>query len=105
MHLNIRSVRNKINVLDNFTNDVDILCLTETHLDSSIPDYNLNSDTFSNIFRKNRNAFGGGAIIYYKRELSSKRRPDIESPRDENIWIEFKIENKKHVLCVLYTPP
>ncbi|XP_060079860.1 uncharacterized protein LOC132559258 [Ylistrum balloti] len=41
IHLNIRSVRNKQDFLESFTDDIDILCLTETCPDSFIPDSDL----------------------------------------------------------------
>jgi hypothetical protein len=35
-NINIRSIRNKINFLQNFVDEFDIIVLTETHLDNSI---------------------------------------------------------------------
>ena len=35
LHLNIRSIRNKINYIEENFNDFDILCFTETHLVSN----------------------------------------------------------------------
>ena len=57
LHLNIRSMRNKLNFIESFANDVDILCLTETHLDPSITDDQLAIDNFNQIFRKDRNMY------------------------------------------------
>lgn len=37
-HLNIRSIRHKIQSLETFVWDFDILCFTETHLDSNVSD-------------------------------------------------------------------
>ena len=69
-NLNIRSVRNKINFIENFLSDFDILALTETHLDEQVRDEDINVETFSNkILRKDRTNHGGGLLIYSKDEL------------------------------------
>ena len=52
LHLNVRSIRNKIAHLNSIVHDFDILCFTETHLDSNVSNDNLTLDGFSTIFRK-----------------------------------------------------
>ncbi len=41
LHLNIRSIRNKINYIEDCLTDFDILCFTETHLSDDIDISNL----------------------------------------------------------------
>jgi hypothetical protein len=54
-----RSIRNKINFLQNFVDEFDIIVLTETHLDNSIE-----LDSFDkNPQRKDRPNSGGEPII------------------------------------------
>ena len=105
MHLNIRSIRRKIDFLESFTDDVDILCLTETHLDPSIKDCDISITNFQQIHRKDRNSFGGGVIVYSSINLNIKRRLDIESNEDEIIWVELNIDHTKYILGILYKPP
>ena len=59
LHLNIRSIRNKIDFLkDNFT-DFEVLCFSETHLDITVSSESLGiSDCYSNPYRKDRNSHG-----------------------------------------------
>ena len=73
MHLNIRSVRTKLIFLESFADDVDILCLTETHLDESVTDDQLMIENFSELHRKDRNMFGGGIMIYVKQNVNIAR--------------------------------
>lgn len=68
-HLNIRSIRNKLDSLLSLVSDFDILCFTESHLNSSIPDRNVFIDGFNTIFRKDKNSFGGGIIVYISNSL------------------------------------
>lgn len=55
LHLNIRSIRNKVAHLNTIVHDFDILCFTETHLDCNVTNENLILDGFKTIYRKDRN--------------------------------------------------
>ena len=46
-NINIRSIRNKINFLQNFVDEFDIIVLTETHLDNSIENRDIELDSFA----------------------------------------------------------
>ena len=104
MHLNIRSIRNKIDFLQTFTDDIDILCLTETHLDPSIPNESIKLDNFSKILRKDRNMFGGGVAIYINENIPVIRRSDLEIGNDENIWIQYQLNNTIYIIGNIYRP-
>jgi hypothetical protein len=55
-NINIRSIRNKINFLQNFVDEFDIIVLTETHLDNNIENRDIELDSFDkNPQRKDRN--------------------------------------------------
>jgi hypothetical protein len=47
-NINIRGIRNKINFLQNFVDEFDIIVLTETHLDNSIENRDIELDSFDN---------------------------------------------------------
>ena len=49
-NINIRSVRNKLHFLQNFADEYDILCVTESHLDVNINNDDLSLDFFSKTF-------------------------------------------------------
>ena len=79
LHLNIRSIRNKMDYLrDNFT-DFEVACFSETHLDMAISSDALSiSNSFSNLYRKDRNMHGGGLLMYINTNLAHRRRQDLE---------------------------
>ena len=85
IHLNIRSIRNKLDYLNTFIHDFDIACFTETHLDNSILDDDITLDGFTSIQRKDRNSFGGGVIIYLSSAVRAFRRKDLEPNSLERI--------------------
>lgn len=104
--LNIRSIRNKLKFLDNFSDEFDILALTETHLDPNICDKDIELNSFSNkIIRKDRNNFGGGLLIYVKDDIGILRRNDLENQSDETLWVEIRAKGQTFLLCNTYRPP
>ena len=66
-NINIRSARNKLDFLNNFTDEFDIIAVTETHLHPNISNNDIEIDSFSkNIIRRDCNKAGGGLLIYFK---------------------------------------
>ena len=53
----------------------DILCLTETHLDSSIDDNLILFHTDKQIYRQDRNLHGGGVLVAVNSEIDSRLIP------------------------------
>lgn len=103
-HLNIRSIRNKLDSLLSLVSDFDVLCFTESHLNSSILDQNLCIDDFITIFRKIRNSFGGGIIMYVSNSLRVIRRTELEPTNIECTWIEISDPTCNILLCCKYRP-
>ena len=86
-NINIRSIRNKINFLQNFVDEFDIIVLTETHLDNSIENRDIELDSFDkNPQRKDRTNSGGGLLIYSKEDIGICRKHELENDIDEAIW-------------------
>ncbi|KAK3106293.1 hypothetical protein FSP39_017122 [Pinctada imbricata] len=104
-HLNIRSIRNKLNDVENLLDEFDIACFTETHLDTAISLEDIEIPGFEPPFRKDRTNHGGGILIYYRSGLTVKRRVELENDIDESIWIELLTKNKSLLICCLYRPP
>ena len=75
---NIRSLRNKLDFLNDICSDFDIICLTETHLDETILSADLLIEGFSEPLRRDRNCFGVGVIVYLAESIYGKRRLDLE---------------------------
>lgn len=105
LHLNIRSIRNKIDYIKDHFLDFDILCFSETHLDMQISNESLFlSDIYNEPFRKDRNSHGGGVMVYLNSELVHNRRPDLEIFCEESIWVEIKVNNSNYLLGLFYSP-
>ena len=78
-------------------NDIDIICLSETFLDSSIPiDDNRLSVPGYSMMRSDHpsNTKRGGVCLYYKKHLPIIRRDDI-SNLQECLVTEITVKNKR----------
>ena len=101
----IRSARNKLDFLNNFTDEFDIIAVTETHLHPNISNNDIEIDSFSkNIIRKDRKKAGGGLLIYFKYYISVIRKHELENHIDESIWVEIQGKGTRFLLCSTYRP-
>ena len=65
--MNINSIRNKSETLVPLvTSDIDILMISETKIDDSFPPSQFMIDGFSMLYRRDRNAHGGGILVYFR---------------------------------------
>ena len=102
-HLNIRSLRNKIDDIVHIVEDFDIVCFTETHLDQRVPINNLVIPGFnSNPFRLDRNTYGGGIMVYFKNNINIVPRTDLQVDRMEAMQFEIKSKVGNIWLNIIY---
>ena len=89
--------------------DVDIVAITETHLDDSIDSLELFPNTYT-IFRKDRNRRGGGVLIAVKNNICCLPRHDLNNVDSncstEMLWLEIRCKGNKCIIFgVFYRPP
>ena len=103
-HININSIRNKSDILvQQITNNVDILMISETKLDNSFPEDQLLIPRYSSPYRFDRNRRGGGIMLYVREDKPSKLL-SIENQPIEGFYIEINLRKKKWLLCGTYNP-
>ena len=105
--LNINSIQYKFDQLKVIIQDnIDILIIQETKLDSSFADGQFYMEGYSPPFRKDRNAYGGGLLIYIKENIPAKILKNNDLASDiEGIFIELNFKNDKWLLYGTYHPP
>ena len=105
--LNINSIRNKFEQLKLFIVDnIDVLIITETKLDETFSTSSFIIDGFSKPYRRDRNANGGGVLIYVREDIPSKELKDHNFPEDiEGIFVELNFRKTKWLLFGSYRPP
>ena len=107
VHLNICSLRHKTGEITHIlqSNRIQILALSETHLDSSFTDAELMVYGYR-IFRKDRNRNGGGVAFYVQDHIPIKVRNDLMSCKIEALWIQVYLPHLRPILVgCLYRPP
>ncbi len=78
MHLNIQSIKNKIDILEIEAQPYDILIFTETWLTPNTINTDLRIPNFNLPFRYDRkDRIGGGVAIYVRDTLHAKQRNDL----------------------------
>lgn len=103
-HLNVRSIRNKLDYIEDIAGEYDVLCLSESHLDDQVHTDDLLLQGFHSPFRLDRNFAGGGVIIYVNNLLKVDRLPNLEHPGDEAIWLKVTLHNIDFIICTIYRP-
>ena len=104
--LNINSIRNKfLDFKELELSETDICLISETKLDDSFQDQQFHING-SKIFRKDRNKFKGGLILFGKESISCKAFNTFYfSVECEIISIDFSISNKKWLLLSIDNLP
>ena len=102
IHLNTRSIRNKMENLSPVVDSFHVVCFSETHLDADTASNTLLLDGFDESLRKDRTQHGGGLMVYISNMLKYRRRHDLESPIIETLWVEINFKEINVLICCLY---
>jgi len=106
VHLNCNSLLNKIDEIRKFVLDFKphVICFSETKIDSSVTNAEIQIDGYSNI-RRDRNRHGGGVACYVNNSIHYNERKDF-SGDFENIFIDILLPKTTPILLgVVYRPP
>ena len=103
-HLNINSIRNKFDLLTNqIIGNVDVLVISETKLDASFPIDQFKILGFSTPFRRDRDQYGGGLLVFVREDIPAKHLSSENTPI-EGIYVELNFRKKNWLLCCTYNP-
>lgn len=97
---NTRSAKGKAPEITALTNDFDIICLTETHIDDTVPNNCIIEAPDKKVFRRDRTLYGGGVLIAVNDNLKP-RELIIDDLGEEILFIGFE---PKTIICCLYRP-
>lgn len=108
-HLNVQSLlsikHDEISDFLSHSASPTILGLSETWLDSSIPDVSVSVDNYQ-LFRRDRpKGRGGGVLVLVPSSIRCRRRPDLENDCIEAIWLEIHVQRSTILLCNIYRHP
>ena len=94
--LNINSPRNKFDFLkETLTGYVDILLITESKLDNLFPTAQFQINGFNSPYRLDRNAYGGGILLYVREDIPSKLLKGTEFEGNlEAVFVKINLRKK-----------
>ena len=101
-HLNINSIRNTFDTLDEIVKAFDILLISESKLDNTFP---INQFTIRGykVFRRDCNRFGGGLILYVNENIPCKPLTDHPVFSDLELMVfELHQSKRKWLLLGIY---
>ena len=97
-HLNINSLRNKFESLQEQINgNVDNLLISGTKLENSFPNGQFLIKGYSAIYRLDRDAQGGGIMLFIREDISSKLLA-VEDFPTEGFYVEINLRKRKWLL-------
>ena len=104
--LNLNSIRSKFeSVQEIIQNIFDIFLVCETKIDSSFPNQQFCIPEYR-IFRKDRNARGGGLLFYVNQDLNCKVLNKYPTRQDlEILVLELKLSKTNWLVIGIYKPP
>ena len=105
-HININHIQNKFDPLVSIVhNKVDIMMISETKIDDSYPTNQFLIEGYSTPFRLDRNAQGGGILIYAREDIPCKElKSKKTSGNIECIFLEINLRKSKWVIMAGYNP-
>ena len=102
-HININSIRNKFDMLTSMVKDnIDILMVSETKLDSSFPQAQFGIDGYALPLRYDRNSHGGGILLFIRGDIPTKIISITPLKNFEGMFVELDFYNKKIISCCSY---
>ena len=106
-YLNINSIRNKLDALSEINSqNIDILMISETKIDSSFPKQQFVIDGYSVPLRLDRTKDGGGLLVYIRNGIVAHQLDSFKFAEGiECISLEVNLNKKKWVLLSVYRPP
>ena len=82
-----------------------VVILTESKLDQTIPSNTISIPGFHEPLRRDRNRNGGGCLVYISQSLTFKQQFHIQSQYFENISVDVRVNNKIYSINCYYRPP
>ncbi|CAK1546377.1 unnamed protein product [Leptosia nina] len=95
----LNSWRNSLAVLDNH-----LIVVTESFLDSSVEDQELNYVDW-NILRRDRKTLCGGVLIAARMPITLNHRKELQTDTGEDLWASFVWLGRTIFICVVYIKP
>ena len=112
VHYNINSItaEGRLSQLTDICSilNLDVLIITESKLDQSIPNNLITIPGYHDPVRRDRTVNSrnsGGVLIYIAEHLIFQQKTDLQSENFEHIWVDIKIRSVNFAINAFYRPP
>ena len=109
VHYNINSIlaNDRIEHLTDIcrTLRIDVLILSESKVDQTIPNSLITIPGYHEPLRHDRNRHGGGVLMYIAENLAYQQRSELQSNNYEHLWADIRINNQIFAINGLCRPP
>ena len=112
VHYNINSILapDRLNQLTDScrTLNIDVLIITESKVDQTIPNNLLTIAGYHEPIRHDRTVngrHGGGVLIYIAENLVYQHKKDLQSEYYEHVWVDVRLKNTVFAINAFYRPP
>ena len=112
VHYNINSILapGKLDQLADYCKliKVDVLIITESKLDLTIPTNLIILPGYHEPIRQDRQnngRYGGGVLMYINENLVFQLKKDFQNINFEHIWVDVKVNGLTYSINALYRPP
>ena len=90
---------------DFIKNKVEVLCITESKLEQSLPTSVFLINGFSAPYRRDRTGNGGGILVYIRNDIPSKEITFATGfDKEEHIFVEISLFKTKWLIGNIYNP-
>ena len=100
VHYNVNSIlaEGRIDLLSDYckTLNIDVLIITESKLDQTIPNNLITIPGYQEPVRRDRpinGRHGGGVLIYISDSLAFQNRYELQSENYEHLWVDVRIKD------------
>ena len=91
-------------ISDIIIGNIDIMLFSETKIDESFPSSQFFISGFSPPFRSDRSIYGGGLLLYVRKDIPAKLLSCSYCSKIECLPIEVNLHNKKWLIYGIYDP-
>eukprot|EP00794_Sanderia_malayensis_P020942 gene20942-22995_t len=107
LHININGLLGKLDFVKIIAERTkfDVLSVNETKIAEDIEDEDISLQGYK-VFRKDRNWYGGGVLMYVSEALESLKVDDLEEEQIKGVWAKISLRrNAPIVVGSIYRPP
>ena len=91
-----------MNLYNIINKNIDVLLISETKIDPSFPSVQFHLEGYATQYRLDRNANGGGILLYKREDIPSKLlNSDLSI---EGFFVEIRLRKKTWLICSSYNP-